>query len=313
MIVWTDTETTGLHPPEGSLLEVALVVTSDDLIARASTSLVVRPITPYSHEEWVARLDPFIREMHTKNGLLDDVRDRGLRRYEAEDQLVAFARGAFNGVPDVPTGKCACGQKKKWHLGLGGTGICDPGCDGDLAHACGPGCDPPAGGYREVLAPALSATPLAGSTVGFDRAWLDEHMPALHGLFHYRSIDVSTITELAKRWSPGVYEGRPKAGAAHRALADVMESISYLRYYREVGFVGTDPALVRADEAVLVCALHVPDLAERDRQVDEITARHPSTAVCPNPECLVCGVRDCRKGEPLHYDKDGCPARCSES
>ena len=63
----------------------------------------------------------------------------------------------------------------------------------------------------------------------------------LESLFSYRSIDVSSLTEIAKRWSPTIYEGRPKAKPeeiAHRALADVRESIAYLRYYRESGFVG---------------------------------------------------------------------------
>ncbi len=79
---------------------------------------------------------------------------------------------------------------------------------------------------------------LAGSNVGFDRRWLRHHMPRLEEMFHYRSIDVSGITELAKRWSPAIYEKRPKAGKGHRALADVRESISYLKYYREQGFIG---------------------------------------------------------------------------
>lgn len=333
MIVFVDTETTGLLPREGSLLEVALVLTDDDLIERAAASFAIKPITPLAHEAWVASLDPFIKKMHTKNGLLDDVRDHGLRRHEAEEQLVAFVRAVFVTVPGVPTGRCSCGEKKDWHLGLGGMGVCDRGCDGDLAHVCGPGCDPPLGGYREVLV-SDSTTLLAGSTVGFDRAWLAEHMPALERLFHYRSIDVSSITELAKRWCPKVYADRPKAGEAHRALADVKESIAYLSYYRDSGFIGTDPALLRDwrrlkvaaiekvkadfgyppldDVAAFARAMQIADLTERDRQIDAIAAAHLPTVDCQNAECLVCGYRDCPKGEPLHYDKDGCAARCGE-
>jgi oligoribonuclease len=85
----------------------------------------------------------------------------------------------------------------------------------------------------------LANIPLAGSSVGFDRAWLEEHMPTFHGLFHRRSIDVSGVTELAKRWAPKVYEGRPKKAVAHRALDDARESIEYLRFYRETGFLGS--------------------------------------------------------------------------
>jgi oligoribonuclease (3'-5' exoribonuclease) len=87
--------------------------------------------------------------------------------------------------------------------------------------------------------PAVSQTPLAGSTIAFDRSFLRAHMESLHSKFHYRSIDASSLTELAKRWSPAVYEARPKKddGAAHRALPDIRESIEYLRYFKAAGFI----------------------------------------------------------------------------
>jgi oligoribonuclease len=78
--------------------------------------------------------------------------------------------------------------------------------------------------------------PLCGSTIGFDRSFLKEHMPRLLDCFHYRSIDVSTLTELAKRWFPDVYETRPGADESkrpHRALPDLENSIATLKYYRE--------------------------------------------------------------------------------
>ena len=80
--------------------------------------------------------------------------------------------------------------------------------------------------------------PLAGSTVGFDRRWLKRHLPSVEGLVSYRALDVSTITESAKRWAPDIYAGRPKKASAHRALADVRESIAYLSYYLDTGFLG---------------------------------------------------------------------------
>lgn len=106
--------------------------------------------------------------------------------------------------------------------------------------------------------PEPGKTPLAGSTVGFDRRWLRRHMPVLESAFSYRSIDVSSITELAKRWAPAVYEGRPKAGAAHRALADVRDSIEYLRYYRRCGFLATPSPLV---VPTVPPGTHLPDSA----------------------------------------------------
>lgn len=189
MIAWVDTETTGLDAERGDLLEVALVVTDDNLAEVAAKSVIVQPITPLSLDAWVKSLDSCIQEMHGRNRLLDEiVSGRGMCCHEAEDVILAW-------VKDV--------AKIAWF---------------DLAQ-----------------------TPLAGSTVGFDRTWLRRHMPMLESLFSYRSIDVSSFTEVAKRWSPAIYEGRPKVkpeGVAHRALSDVRESINYLRYYRASGFVG---------------------------------------------------------------------------
>ncbi len=86
----------------------------------------------------------------------------------------------------------------------------------------------------------LRKIPLAGSTIAFDRRWLRQHMEELHALFSYRSVDVSALTELAMRWSPAVYNDRPKPdkGIPHRALDDVRASIEALRYYKGRGFVG---------------------------------------------------------------------------
>lgn len=80
----------------------------------------------------------------------------------------------------------------------------------------------------------LRQIPLAGSTVGFDRRWLLQHMATLQALFSYRSVDVSALTELANRWAPSVYANRPKQekGIPHRALEDARNSVEYLRYYR---------------------------------------------------------------------------------
>ena len=75
--------------------------------------------------------------------------------------------------------------------------------------------------------------PLAGNSVGQDRRFLEKHMPSLAGWLHYRTVDVSTIKELARRWYPQVLEAAPKKGGSHRALGDIEESIKELQYYRE--------------------------------------------------------------------------------
>lgn len=85
-------------------------------------------------------------------------------------------------------------------------------------------------------------SPMCGSTVSFNRAWLKRHMPRLEGHFHYRNVDVSTVKELARRWglpTPPKLEDKP-----HRALPDVRASVAELRLYRE-RFLRDPEALVR--------------------------------------------------------------------
>lgn len=83
----------------------------------------------------------------------------------------------------------------------------------------------------------LGMAPMCGSTIGFDRAFLKKQMPELEKYFHYRSIDVSTVKELARRWNKPAFEKRPdEAHKAHRAFADIKASIEELHYYRRTFF-----------------------------------------------------------------------------
>ena len=79
--------------------------------------------------------------------------------------------------------------------------------------------------------------PLAGNSIGTDRMFLNRYMPALDQYLHYRNIDVSSIKELSRRWFPNAYFKLPKKATGHRALADILESIQELRFYRKVVFV----------------------------------------------------------------------------
>ncbi|SDR74666.1 oligoribonuclease [Corynebacterium timonense] len=79
--------------------------------------------------------------------------------------------------------------------------------------------------------------PLAGNSIATDRAFIRAQMPTLDAALHYRMIDVSTVKELARRWFPKAYYQQPKKGLAHRALADIVESIRELDYYRRSVFV----------------------------------------------------------------------------
>jgi len=94
--------------------------------------------------------------------------------------------------------------------------------------------------YVKRFAPDRRTAPLCGNSIGTDRGFLARDMPALDDHLHYRMIDVSSIKELARRWYPRVYFAQPQKGLAHRALADIIESIRELAYYRQTLFVA-DP------------------------------------------------------------------------
>nr|WP_255733092.1 oligoribonuclease [Cellulomonas sp. ACRRI] len=117
--------------------------------------------------------------------------------------------------------------------------------------------------YIREHVPEPGKAPLAGNSVGTDKVFLDRDMPELIGHLHYRVIDVSSIKELARRWYPRVYFSSPQKHGGHRALADILESIDELRYYRAALLVpqpGPDSKAAKAVaaqiEATSVAAAH---------------------------------------------------------
>jgi oligoribonuclease len=115
--------------------------------------------------------------------------------------------------------------------------------------------------YVKKHIPDPRSAPLCGNSIATDRGFLARDMPLLDAHLHYRMIDVSSIKELCRRWYPRVYFGQPAKGLAHRALADIRESIRELRYYRRSVFVplpGPDVDTAKAIAAEL--------LAEEPRQ-----------------------------------------------
>jgi oligoribonuclease len=101
--------------------------------------------------------------------------------------------------------------------------------------------------YIQKYIPNPKTSPLAGNTIGTDRMFISKYMPNLDAHLHYRNIDVSTIKELSKRWYPRVYFQAPKKDGGHRALADILESIEELKYYRSTVFVeGPGPSIEEA-------------------------------------------------------------------
>jgi oligoribonuclease len=91
--------------------------------------------------------------------------------------------------------------------------------------------------YIKEWVPDPRTAPLAGNSIATDRGFIARDMPELDGHLHYRMVDVSSIKELARRWYPRIYYAQPSKGLAHRALADIKESIRELAYYRRTAFV----------------------------------------------------------------------------
>jgi len=104
--------------------------------------------------------------------------------------------------------------------------------------------------YVTSFVPEPRTAPLCGNSIATDRGFLALHMPRFDGYLHYRMIDVSSIKELTRRWYPRTYFGQPAKGLAHRALADIRESIRELEYYRRTVFVPPPGPDVDAAKAI---------------------------------------------------------------
>jgi len=103
--------------------------------------------------------------------------------------------------------------------------------------------------FRQHL-PAEQKIPLAGNSIGTDRRFLAAYLPDIDAFLHYRSVDVSTVKELARRWYPGSLDAAPAKRTAHRAMDDIKESVAELAYYRTAVFRPPDAASVGAAATV---------------------------------------------------------------
>ena len=108
--------------------------------------------------------------------------------------------------------------------------------------------------YIKAYVPEPKKAPLCGNSIGTDRGFLTRDMPELDAWLHYRMVDVSSVKELARRWFPRAYFNSPKKGGGHRALADILESVQELRYYRSTVFVA-QPGPSSVEAAAVAAAL----------------------------------------------------------
>lgn len=108
--------------------------------------------------------------------------------------------------------------------------------------------------YILKYVPTAGQAPLAGNTIGMDRAFIARYMPRVDAHLHYRNVDVSSVKELSRRWFPRIYFNAPVKGGGHRALPDILESIRELEYYRKAAFV-PDPGPTTEEVQVISAAV----------------------------------------------------------
>jgi oligoribonuclease len=179
-----DLEMTGLDPTRHVIVEVASLVTDDQLTVVEEGPDLVVSAPPGA----LAAMEEPVRGMHERSGLRAAVEASTVSLEEAGARTLEFIR----------------------------------------AHVPEPG-----------------TAPLCGNSIGTDRRFLAAYLPAIENHLHYRSIDVSTVKELCRRWYPEAFAKAPEKASGHRALEDIRESVAELVYYREAIFAppeGQDPA-----------------------------------------------------------------------
>lgn len=207
-LVWIDCEMTGLDLKSDRLIEIAVLVTDADLnILGEGLDVVI-----HTDDEALTSMIDVVKQMHTRSGLIEEVRKSAVDLATAEEMVLDYIRG------HVKQAKTA---------------------------------------------------PLAGNSIATDRGFIARDMAKLDDYLHYRMIDVSSIKELCRRWYPRIYFGQPEKGLAHRALADIHESIRELKYYRATAFV-TPPGPSTSDIAAIASELGPPtaDATANDSAVE---------------------------------------------
>jgi oligoribonuclease len=172
VLAWMDLEMTGLDPTRHVIVEIATLITDDELeiVAEGPDLVVHQPDTA------LAEMGEVVVEMHAKSGLTDLIKSSTITLEDAGAQTMAFI---------------------------------------------------------EEHIPEARSVPLCGNSIGTDRRFLAAYLPEIEEYLHYRSVDVSTVKELLKRWNPKLLDRAPRKAESHRALDDIRESVAELRYYRD--------------------------------------------------------------------------------
>jgi len=178
VLAWMDLEMTGLDPARHVIVEIATLLTDDELTPVAEGPDIVIHAT----SDELMQMDDVVRSMHARSGLLAAIETSTISLADAGAQTLEFLR----------------------------------------AHIREP---------RTV--------PLCGNTIGTDRRFLAAQLPEVEEFLHYRSIDVSSVKELCRRWYPDALVAAPAKAETHRALDDIRESIAELAYYRSTIFAGS--------------------------------------------------------------------------
>lgn len=176
MLAWMDLEMTGLDPTVDTIVEIATLITDDDLelVAEGPDIVIHQP------PEAMAAMHEIVVEMHTKSGLLELIAASMVTLEEAGAETLAFLA---EHIPEAGT------------------------------------------------------VPLCGNSIGTDRRFLATYLPAIEDHLSYRSVDVSSIKELIKRWNPPLLNGAPAKAKGHRAMDDIRESLAELKFYRDRAFI----------------------------------------------------------------------------
>ena len=210
-LVWIDCEMTGLDLKKDRLIEIAVLVTDADLnILGDGLDVVI-----HADDETLSSMIDVVKDMHTRSGLIEEVRASTIDVAAAEDLVLDYIRTHVK---------------------------------------------------------AAKTAPLAGNSIATDRGFIARDMAKLDDFLHYRMIDVSSIKELCRRWYPRIYFGQPEKGLAHRALADIHESIRELQYYRRTAFVPA-PGPTTSDIAAIAGEL---ETGGDDSGVIDSAAQRPS-------------------------------------